>query len=549
MKLFVSKTTNKHGLYAVNLCVDGEWKEIEIDDYLPCGSETSGPCFSRATGNEIWVPILEKAWAKVLGSYERVENGNSLDAFRDLTGAPTEEVKATEQVWEKLVEGTIKGFIMCAHAGTTKASQRLLESMGLVGAHAYAVIQTAEVQTKTGKVKLVELRNPWSSLEWKGDWSDHSDKWTPELKKKLNFTEEDDGTFWMSFEDFLDYFSNVLFCRINDDFKYISKKFKQQKGSKNLFRVSIPQNGYYNFSANQRSKTSSSQENYEYVSTRLIIGKETDTGLEYIKGITGTEKNLWYGAELEAGDYQVFVEFNLTEESRFFTLSTYGTAETNIEILTENDYFLVHVYKSRALIAGKGTSYESYGLSDCIKYNEMLPEGYGYYYIKNNSSESALQETCYFKSFKNLALLPPFGDAKYVVTVSPGQDQIIIFKQVDPLKKTNLSTSINSVVTVDSRTLQDRVKTTGSATKRRDPQTNKELNINVYTLRHDQGVSYFYENLSSKILNETVTFTTKGLEILGYEDNRVVVRLGPGETQFIDFRAVEPKWSIQASTS
>jgi calpain-15 len=30
----------------------------------------------------------------------------------------------------------------------------------------------------------MKLRNPWGNKgEWNGDWSDKSDKWTPELKK------------------------------------------------------------------------------------------------------------------------------------------------------------------------------------------------------------------------------------------------------------------------------------------------------------------------------------------------------------------------------
>ena len=40
--------------------------------------------------------------------------------------------------------------------------------------------------------KLVKLRNPWGKGEWKGDWSDESYKWTQQLKKELNFVNQDD---------------------------------------------------------------------------------------------------------------------------------------------------------------------------------------------------------------------------------------------------------------------------------------------------------------------------------------------------------------------
>ena len=63
-----------------------------IDDFFPCTGSYGGPAFTRANGNEIWVLILEKAWAKIHGSYERIEAGLCRDAFRDLTGAPTKSV-------------------------------------------------------------------------------------------------------------------------------------------------------------------------------------------------------------------------------------------------------------------------------------------------------------------------------------------------------------------------------------------------------------------------------------------------------------------------
>jgi hypothetical protein len=38
------------------------------------------------------------------------------------------------------------------------------------------------------------------SNEWTGDWADKSSKWTPELKKRLGWSDKDDGIFWMPIE-------------------------------------------------------------------------------------------------------------------------------------------------------------------------------------------------------------------------------------------------------------------------------------------------------------------------------------------------------------
>ena len=69
-----------------------------IDDYFPCESATSGPAFSRGHGPELWVLLLEKAYAKIYGTYDRIEAGLTGDAIRDLTGAPYEWKNTSEGV-------------------------------------------------------------------------------------------------------------------------------------------------------------------------------------------------------------------------------------------------------------------------------------------------------------------------------------------------------------------------------------------------------------------------------------------------------------------
>jgi hypothetical protein len=51
--------------------------------------------------------------------------------------------------------------------------------------------------------KLLKLRNPWGSGEWNGKWNDRDRNWTPQLKKELGWTgNNDDGIFFMEFGDF-----------------------------------------------------------------------------------------------------------------------------------------------------------------------------------------------------------------------------------------------------------------------------------------------------------------------------------------------------------
>jgi calpain-15 len=75
----------------------------------------------------------------------------------------------------------------------------------------------------------LKLRNPWGHQEWNGDWSDLSDRWTPELKEKLYGSVKDDGVFFMSLEDYANFYRSTTICKIQDGFTQSSLEVDCQK--------------------------------------------------------------------------------------------------------------------------------------------------------------------------------------------------------------------------------------------------------------------------------------------------------------------------------
>jgi calpain-15 len=203
-RLFITKEANEQGIYRVRICKDGEWITVTIDDYFPC-SPQGLPIFSRSHGNELWVLLLEKAFAKVNGSYMLLRGGWAYEGMSDLTGCPTENFDFEEEeaqtmirrgeMWNMLEQADSEGSLISA---STPGEDRWTETGGpnkkggLVPGHAYTVISVKEAHG----FKLINIRNPWGNFEWEGDWSDNSPLWTQQMKDALTpVLDSNDGTF------------------------------------------------------------------------------------------------------------------------------------------------------------------------------------------------------------------------------------------------------------------------------------------------------------------------------------------------------------------
>ena len=85
---------------------------------------------------------------------------------------------------------------------------------GIIGGHAYSM--THAITLSNGQ-NLIKMRNPWGNSEWTGAWSDNSKLWTDDLKEKFGCTKEDDGTFFIEFEDYIPRFSDTCVAFNNLD--------------------------------------------------------------------------------------------------------------------------------------------------------------------------------------------------------------------------------------------------------------------------------------------------------------------------------------------
>lgn len=70
-------------------------------------------------------------------------------------------------------------------------------------------------------VRLIRLRNPWGNeVEWRGAWADRSLEWnqlSQEIKDAIGYRIDNEGEFWMSYDDFYHYFDSIQFCHLSPD--------------------------------------------------------------------------------------------------------------------------------------------------------------------------------------------------------------------------------------------------------------------------------------------------------------------------------------------
>ena len=219
--IFKSEGLKSNGYYEIILYIDGKPQIVIIDDYIPVYKSSKQPCFARPNGNEIWVMLLEKAWAKVNGGYLNIIGGNQYESLQALTGFCSQvfdvlnyrgdDLESYQQNIFKAIE--ISSQHECLMTCATD-SNTAIERVGLVASHAYTLLGYKGITSNGKTVHLLQIRNPHSEGEWNGDWSDSSNKWGTEEKKQVSYKKANDGTFFMEVSDFFNYFYDIEICHL-----------------------------------------------------------------------------------------------------------------------------------------------------------------------------------------------------------------------------------------------------------------------------------------------------------------------------------------------
>lgn len=332
--IFQQTEINKYGVYAVNFYLNGKPKEIIVDDYFPCFFDKLEPIFVKTDGKQIWPLILEKAWCKMFESYRIVEIEVVYEAMEDILGAPSLGywVKSgdKDQMFLKLLEWNKNEYLLSATSGSNLSIEG-----GIVANHTYSILGVYEAF----EYKIIKLRNPWGSLEWKGLFSDNSSNWTDEIKKKANYEIQiNDGVFVMTLEEFYNRFSHVSICLFHDNWIYQYLEINTNKSTYFSIKLEKEQEVCIRVHQENEKTYSVKKMDYNYSPLEMILFSsdggfiETGADSKYLGKKSLLINNKGY-TRLPAGEYYLRVKIHFKNKKiKPAVISTYSEEKIRFEL-------------------------------------------------------------------------------------------------------------------------------------------------------------------------------------------------------------------------
>jgi len=227
-KVFVSTEHAARGLYALRFwqddpASDDDWKVVVVDDRLPCGADGSLVFARCADGEVFWAAILEKALAKLHGSYAATEAANTSEAallgLELLSGGKAKQRPLplrggnADEIWAQLQQAARTAHVIGVRIDPAAPSAAGAAALGLRADRSYCVVTCGEMPCG----KMLRLRGFIGDSEWTGPWSDGDAAWTSRLRQLLNYRDASDGTFWIEFGDLAAHFTDLCLVRMADD--------------------------------------------------------------------------------------------------------------------------------------------------------------------------------------------------------------------------------------------------------------------------------------------------------------------------------------------
>ncbi|CAF1267771.1 unnamed protein product [Rotaria magnacalcarata] len=359
--ILLTKTVNNEGVYLVRICHNGLWKTIIIDDCFPCTRHKS-LVFTQAKRRQLYAPLIEKACAKLFGSYGALKGGNMREGLQLLTGAPCDYIDInpsnatfdSDAVWFQLLSACEAKLLIGTSSGGNGVSSDEYARVHIHKDHAFSVLAAHGLDNASARFVLV--RDPHSHSNYRED--DVTDSVLKRLRV-INHAGRSTGAFWISWTRFLRYFSSIAISTYNKDDFDIREQCKFTRSSTEYVMT-------YYFHLSRESSITVSVIHHRHDRTTRSSHTQSfvlcDVDELVSKGIVGKRKSIliskqgehtyWTGS-LRAGNY-VLIPFSTSfwknsKPNRDFTVVIQSSVQLELNMEKKKATFLADCLIAAAL--------------------------------------------------------------------------------------------------------------------------------------------------------------------------------------------------------
>lgn len=134
----------------------------------------------------MWVPLIEKAWAKTIGNYLEADGGIPTNTIHALAGIPVFGYRFSERKPIKNLFSLIKAddgmnyiFSINVHYETR---------CDITYGHAYSLMGAFSMKDKKNNTyNMIIVRDPWAITNFNKSWNCNDTRWTDDLVAQVPF--------------------------------------------------------------------------------------------------------------------------------------------------------------------------------------------------------------------------------------------------------------------------------------------------------------------------------------------------------------------------
>jgi hypothetical protein len=342
-KLFPSILRAKNGLYGINLRINGTWKLILIDDYVPYLVDQQYNklfCYSSLNDSFIWLSLLEKAYSKLCGGYDKIQDGEVTEILDILTDTCTEKYELVCFNKLYLISKLKQDININKYIVFAKANNKTSYNIGLLQDGNYLIEEIKVFKKGETNEYALKMRNNFSDKIYRGVWGKDNQNKIPFLKNEIP---ENDTEFYISIDELIKYFSSLYICKIHpieNGNEYFSEYIHYSKNEVNFPNIAVIDiSNDTNIIIQFHQKNPKFNINTFSVTSYMII---TDIDYEYIDSVSSVDSNYSIELNLKKGKYflisDIIYRYIFTIDNYHgYTINTYSKEKINLLKNNENN--------------------------------------------------------------------------------------------------------------------------------------------------------------------------------------------------------------------